>query len=38
VLAKLSDHPANKIDELLPWRWKAAQQAVAQPATATVTA
>ena len=38
VLAKLSDHPANNIDELLPWRWKAAQQAVAQPATATVAA
>jgi transposase len=28
VLAKLPDHPANKIDELLPWRWKAARAAV----------
>jgi transposase len=25
VLAKLPDHPAKKIDELLPWNWKAAQ-------------
>ena len=27
VLAKLPDHPAKKIDELLPWNWKAAQVA-----------
>jgi transposase len=27
VLAKLPDHPAKKIDELLPWNWKAAQAA-----------
>jgi len=38
VLAKLPDHRANKIDELLPWRWKAAQQAASQPAPATVAA
>ena len=25
VLAKLPDHPAKSIDELLPWNWKAAQ-------------
>ena len=22
VLARLPDHPAKRIDELLPWRWK----------------
>jgi transposase len=38
VLAKLPDHPANKIDELLPWSWKVAQQAASQPAPATVAA
>ena len=27
VLAKLPDHPAKRIDELLPWDWKARQQA-----------
>jgi transposase len=27
VLAKLPDHPAKKIDELLPWNWTAAQAA-----------
>jgi transposase len=35
VLAKLPDHPAKKIDELLPWRWKAAQR---EPMPATVAA
>ena len=38
VLAKLPDHPANKIDELLPWRWNATNQALAQTAPATVAA
>jgi transposase len=26
VLARLPDHPAKKIDELLPWNWKQARQ------------
>jgi transposase len=26
VLARLSDHPANKVADLLPWSWKASRQ------------
>jgi transposase len=26
VLARLPDHPASKLTELLPWTWKATQQ------------
>jgi transposase len=29
VLARLPDHPANKIADLLPWNWKANQQSKA---------
>lgn len=25
VIARLGDHPTNRIDELLPWQWQAAQ-------------
>jgi transposase len=30
VLAKLPDHPAQRIDELMPWNWKAEISAAAQ--------
>ena len=32
VLAKLPDHPAKRIDELLPWSWKARQQTITSAA------
>ncbi|MCP4780273.1 MAG: transposase domain-containing protein, partial [Hyphomicrobium sp.] len=25
VLARINDHPAKKLDDLLPWNWKEAQ-------------
>ena len=28
VLAKLPDHPAKRIDDLLPWNWKASQEQI----------
>jgi transposase len=38
VLAKLPDHPAKAIDELLPWNWKIAQAVAAQPTPTTAAA
>jgi transposase len=38
VLAKLPDHPAKAIDELLPWNWKIAQHAAVQPTPTTAAA
>ena len=34
VLAKLPDHPAKQIDELLPWNWKASQKPAIKAAAA----
>lgn len=32
VIARLPDHPAQRVDELLPWHWKAAQAQTAAAA------
>jgi transposase len=29
-LARIADHPAKQIDDLLPWNWKAAREAEAE--------
>ena len=36
VLAKLPDHPARKIDELMPWAWKARREVLAKAQVAVV--
>ena len=34
VLARLPDHPAHRIAEMMPWAWKARQEAAASVTTA----
>ena len=29
VLHRIADHPASRLDQLLPWHWKGAGQAIA---------